>query len=166
MTRLSVNGNPLDFQLDPQVPLLWALRDGANLTGSKYACGTGECGACMVLVDGAATASCTLSLGECEGREVTTVEGLSIPSLHPVQQALLAEGAVQCGFCTPGIVVAAAALLARNADPAEEEIRSALTNLCRCGTYPRLVAAVQRAGRIMRGAEAPVTFQPAPALKT
>jgi isoquinoline 1-oxidoreductase alpha subunit len=166
MTRLSVNGNPLDFQLAPQVPLLWALRDGANLTGTKYGCGTGECGACMVLVDGVATPSCTLSLGECEGRAVTTVEGLSTPSLHPVQEALLAEGAIQCGFCTPGIVVAAAALLARNAAPGEDEIKSALTNLCRCGTYPRLVRAVQRAGAAMRGQAAPATPAPAAPLRT
>ena len=166
MTRLSVNGNPLDFQLDPQVPLLWALRDGANLTGAKYACGTGECGACMVLVDGTAAPSCTLSLGECEGRAIITVEGLSAPSLHPVQEALLAEGAIQCGFCTPGIVVAAAALLSRNAAPGEDEIKAALTNLCRCGVYPRLVRAVQRAGAAMRGTVAPAPAPPAPPLRT
>ena len=166
MTRLSVNGNPLDFQLDPQVPLLWALRDGANLTDTKYACGTGECGACMVLVDGTVKPSCTLSLGECEGRAITTVEGLSAPSLHPVQEALLAEGAIQCGFCTPGIVVAAAALLSRNAAPGEDEIKAALTNLCRCGVYPRLARAVQRAGAAMRGTVAPVSAPPAPPLRT
>lgn len=151
MTSLTVNGRALDFRMDPQVPLLWALRDGANLTGSKYGCGVGECGACTVLVDGAAVMSCMLSLAEAEGRSVTTIEGLGKPALHPMQQAMLDEGAIQCGFCTPGIVMAGAALLASNADPSEDTIKAALTNMCRCGVYPRLVRAVQRAGRIMRG---------------
>jgi len=154
MTSLTVNSHALDFQLDPQTPLLWALRDAANLTGTKYGCGTGECGACMVLIDGEAVASCTLTLAEAEGRSVTTIEGLSNDGSHPMQQAMLAEGAIQCGFCTPGIVIAGAALIARNADPAEGEIGAAIANICRCGTYPRLVRAVQRAGRIARGAEA------------
>ncbi len=153
MTSLTVNGQPLEFQIDPQTPLLWALRDGANLTGSKYGCGTGECGACMVLVDGEARASCTLLLADAEGLSVTTIEGLSRDGSHPMQLGMLAAGAVQCGFCTPGIVIAGAALLARNADPAEVDIKAALTNLCRCGTYPRLVRAVQHAGRIARGIE-------------
>ena len=163
MTSLTVNGHPLDFRMDPQVPLLWALRDGANLTGSKYGCGVGDCGACTVLVDGAAVMSCTLSLAQAEGRSVTTIEGLGKPGLHPMQQAMLDEGAIQCGFCTPGIVIAGAALLSSNADPGEEAIKAALTNLCRCGVYPRLVRAVQRAGRIMRGVDggAPPVAAPA-----
>ncbi len=165
MTSLTVNSQTLDFQIDPQTPLLWALRDGANLTGSKYGCGTGECGACMVLVDGVATASCTLLLGEAEGLSITTIEGLSKDGSHPMQLAMLAEGAVQCGFCTPGIVIAGAALLARNADPAEFDIKAALTNLCRCGTYPRLVRAVQHAGRIARGLEPVQKMEAVPALK-
>lgn len=165
MTSLTVNDRALDFQLDPQTPLLWALRDGANLTGTKYGCGTGECGACMVLVDGAAMPSCTLTLAEAEGRSVTTIEGLAPNGLHPVQQAMLAEGAIQCGFCTPGIVIAAAALIARNADPADGEVAAAITNICRCGTYPRLVKAVQRAGRIARGAEPPQPLGTTPALR-
>lgn len=166
MTSLTVNGHPLDFQMDPQTPLLWALRDGANLTGAKYGCGVGDCGACTVIVDGQATMACTLSLGESEGRTVTTVEGLSSPDgLHPMQQAMLAEGAIQCGFCTPGIVMAGAALLTRNADPSEQDILAALTNLCRCGTYPRLVRAVQRAGRIARGVEAPARPEAVPAMR-
>ncbi|MEO7248331.1 MAG: (2Fe-2S)-binding protein [Novosphingobium sp.] len=164
MTSLTVNGHALDFRMDPQVPLLWALRDGANLTGSKYGCGVGECGACTVLVDGTAVMSCTLSLAEAEGRSVTTIEGLGKDGLHPVQRAMLDEGAIQCGFCTPGIVMAAAALLASNADPSDDAIKAALTNLCRCGVYPRLVRGVQRAGRIMRGVDgSAVPFAPSPA---
>ncbi|MFM5931838.1 MAG: (2Fe-2S)-binding protein [Novosphingobium sp.] len=166
MTSLTVNGRALAFQMDPQTPLLWALRDGANLTGAKYACGEGICGACNVLIDGQAVASCSLSLAEAEGRSVTTIEGLTSDGSHPMQQAMIVEGAVQCGFCAPGIVLAGAALLARNADPDEAEIRAALTNLCPCGTYPRLVRAVQRAGRIARGVEAAPKAAPVPALKS
>lgn len=159
MTRLTVNDRPLEFRLDPATPLLWALRDGANLTGTKYGCGEGDCGACMVLIDGAALRSCLVTLAEAEGREVTTIEGLSVDRSHPVQQALVAEQAIQCGFCTPGIAIAAAALLARNSDPTPEDIIAAVPNLCRCGVYPRLVRAIQRAGRVMRRTE---TIQAAP----
>ena len=137
--------------MDPQTPLLWALRDASNLTGAKYGCGVGDCGACMVLVDGEALRSCMLSLAEAEGRYVVTIEGLSQGGSHPVQQALVAEQAIQCGFCTPGIVMSAAALLSRNANPDEAEIKAAIPNLCRCGVYPRLVRAVRRAGEAMRG---------------
>jgi isoquinoline 1-oxidoreductase alpha subunit len=140
--------------MDPQTPLLWALRDGANLTGAKYGCGVGDCGACTVIVDGEATHSCRLSLAAAEGREVTTIEGLSRDGSHPVQQALVGTQAIQCGFCTPGIVMSAAALLARNTDPSEAEMKAAITNLCRCGVYPRLVAAIRQAGAAMRGAPA------------
>jgi isoquinoline 1-oxidoreductase alpha subunit len=154
MPSLTVNDHPLDFRLDPQTPLLWALRDAANLTGTKYGCGTGDCGACMVLIDGEAMRSCMLSLAEAEGRFVTTIEALSKDRSHPVQQALVAEQAIQCGFCTPGIAISAAALLARNADPSEADIKAAIPNLCRCGVYPRLVRAIQRAGRVARGLEA------------
>ncbi len=151
MPRLTVNGQPVQFSMDPATPLLWALRDAANLTGTKYGCGVGDCGACMVLVDGQALRSCLITLAEAEGRFVTTIEGLSRDRSHPVQQAMVAEQAIQCGFCTPGIVMSAAALLQRNAAPEEAEIKAAIPNLCRCGVYPRLVQAVQRAGRIMRG---------------
>jgi isoquinoline 1-oxidoreductase alpha subunit len=153
MPRLTVNDRPVEFRMDPQTPLLWALRDAANLTGAKYGCGVGDCGACMVLVDGEALRSCLISLAEAEGRNVTTIEGLSPDRSHPVQQALVAEQAIQCGFCTPGIAIAAAALLARNADPSDDEIKAAVPNLCRCGVYPRLARAIQRAGRIMRKLE-------------
>src|SRR5438874_2266983 len=153
MPSLTVNARPLRFDLDPSMPLLWALRDAANLTGTKYGCGVGDCGACMVLIDGEPQRSCMISLAEAEGRSVTTIEGLSRDRSHPVQQALVAEQAIQCGFCTPGIAISAAALLARNADPGIDEIKAAIPNLCRCGVYPRLVRAIQRAGRAMRDLE-------------
>lgn len=163
MTRLTVNDRPVEFRMDPQTPLLWGLRSAANLTGTKYGCGSGDCGACMVLVDGAALRSCLITLGEAEGRVVTTIEGLSPDRSHPVQQALVAEQAIQCGFCTPGIAISAAALLARNADPTAEDIAAAVPNLCRCGVYPRLVRAIQRAGRVMRRLET-ISAAPAPGL--
>jgi isoquinoline 1-oxidoreductase alpha subunit len=153
MAILTVNNQPLEIKLEADTPLLWALRDAANLTGTKYGCGTGECGACMVIVDGQAMPSCTLSLGEAEGRSVTTIEGLSPDRNHPVQQAFVAEQAMQCGFCTPGLVMAAAALLTQNGDPTEADIKAAITNICRCGVYPRLFRTIQRAGRILRGVE-------------
>ncbi|KHK92525.1 (2Fe-2S)-binding protein [Novosphingobium malaysiense] len=150
MPRLTVNERPVEFDMDPQTPLLWALRDAANLTGTKYGCGVGDCGACMVMVDGTALRSCLITLAECEGRLVITIEGLSRDRSHPVQQAMVAEQAIQCGFCTPGIVMSGAALLSRNANPSEAEIKEAIPNLCRCGVYPRLVRAIQRAGAVRR----------------
>lgn len=153
MARMTVNERPLEFRLEPETPLLWALRDAANLTGTKYGCGNGDCGACMVLVDGAALRSCLVTIGEAEGRTITTIEGLSRDRSHPVQQALVAEQAIQCGFCTPGIAIATAALLQSNPSPGEEEIKAAIPNLCRCGVYPRLVRAIQRAARVARREE-------------
>lgn len=163
MPRLTVNQHPVEIDMDPQTPLLWALRDGANLTGTKYGCGVGDCGACTVMVDGTALRSCLITLAECEGRFVVTIEGLSPDRSHPVQQAMVAEQAIQCGFCTPGIVMSAAALLARNASPGEAEIRQAIGNLCRCGIHPRLVRAIQRAGAVTRREET-ISAAPAPGL--
>lgn len=165
MAILTVNNQPIEIKLESDTPLLWALRDAANLTGTKYGCGTGECGACMVIIDGQAMPSCTLSLGEAEGRTVVTIEGLSADRNHPVQQAFVAEQAMQCGFCTPGLVMAAAALLSHNTDPTEADIKAAITNICRCGVYPRLVRTIQRAGRIARGLEPGVPL-PVPATAT
>ncbi|HAU21469.1 MAG TPA: isoquinoline 1-oxidoreductase [Erythrobacter sp.] len=153
MPRMTVNDRPLEFDMDPQTPLLWALRDAANLTGTKYGCGNGDCGACMVIVDGAALRSCLITIAEAEGRFITTIEGLSRDRSHPVQQAMVAEQAIQCGYCTPGIVMAAAALIERSPNPSEDEIKEAVPNLCRCGVYPRLVRAIQRAGRVARRQE-------------
>jgi isoquinoline 1-oxidoreductase subunit alpha len=153
MTRFTVNERPVQYKMDPQTPLLWALREASNLTGTKFGCGTGDCGACMVDIDGEAIRSCLVTITEAEGRFVTTIEGLSRDRSHPVQQALVAAGAIQCGFCTPGIVMAAAALLKKNSTPSDAQIDEAITNLCRCGVYPRLRDAIRRAGRVMRREE-------------
>ena len=163
MPSLILNTQPVAFALEPEMPLLWALREGANLTGTKFGCGTGECGACLVLVDGEALPACVLTLGEAEGRSVTTIEGLAArgpgAARHPVIQALIDEQAIQCGFCTPGLVVAIAALVARNPRPSDAEVRAAITNICRCGVYPRLLRAVRR---VTGPVEAVVAAGPAP----
>ncbi len=154
MSRMTVNERPVEFDLDPRMPLLYALREAMNLTGTK-ACGGGtECsGACMVLVDGVALRSCAITLAEAEGRLITTIEGLSRDRSHPVQQAMVAQGAIQCGYCTPGIVIAAAALLQRNPAPSREEIDAAIPNICRCGVYPRLARVIEQAGRVAQRQE-------------
>ncbi len=149
--------------MEPDTPLLYALREAANLTGTK-SCGGGDCvGACMVLVDGAALRSCLITIAEAEGRFITTIEGLSRDRSHPVQQAMVAEQAIQCGYCTPGIVMAAAALIQRNPAPSRQEIEEAIPNMCRCGVYPRLVSAVQRAGRVTQRQES-ISAAPAPGI--
>ena len=161
MTRFTVNNQPVEYRLDPQTPLLWALRDASNLTGAKYGCGTGACGACTVDVDGHAVRSCRVSIASIEGSYVTTIEGLSRERTHPVQLAFIAGNVPQCGFCIPGIVMAAAILLRAVPDPSEDQVRAAITNICRCGIYPRLIDAIQRAGRAMRGEETiPAGFRP------
>jgi isoquinoline 1-oxidoreductase alpha subunit len=153
MTRLTVNNQPVAYRLDPATPLLWALRDASNLTGTKYGCGTGECGACTVDVDGRAVRACQVPIGTVEGTYVTTIEGLSHERNHPLQLAFIAANLPQCGFCIPGMIMAAAALLKKDADPSEATIRAGIDNLCRCGVYPRLIEAIQRAGRALRGEE-------------
>ena len=151
MTRFTVNGQPVHYRMDPQTPLLWALRDASNLTGTKYGCGVGDCGACTVHIDGAAVRSCQVSIAQLEGSFVTTIESLSSGRAHPVQQAFVAEQVPQCGFCIPGMIMAAAALLDKNAQPTDADIDMAMTNLCRCGIYPRLRIAIHRAARIKAG---------------
>ena len=126
MTKFTVNDRPVQYRLDPATPLLWALRDASNLTGTKYGCGNGDCGACMVVVDGEAIRSCLVSIAEVEGRYVTTIEALSRDRSHPVQQAFVAEQAVQCGFCTSGMIIAASVLLRKNSDPSDADIDSAI----------------------------------------
>jgi isoquinoline 1-oxidoreductase alpha subunit len=161
MTRFTVNNQPVEYRLDPDTPLLWALRDASNLTGTKYGCGTGHCGACIVDVDGRAVPSCRMTIAEAEGTYVTTIEGLSRERNHPLQLAFIAGNVSQCGYCIPGFIMAASVLLRKDPDPSEEAIRAALTNLCRCGIYPRVVEAVQRAGRALRGEEViPVGVRP------
>ncbi len=153
MTKFTVNDRPVQYRMDPQTPLLWALRDASNLTGTKYGCGTGDCGACTVDIDGEAVRSCQISIAQAEGRFVTTIEALSPDRGHPVQQAFAADNVSQCGYCIPGMIIAASVLLRRTNDPSDEEIDMAITNICRCGIYPRLRGAIKRAGRIMRGEE-------------
>ncbi len=165
MPRMTVNDRPIEFDMDPDTPLLYALREAANLTGTK-SCGGGSCvGACMVLVDGAALRSCLITIAEAEGRFITTIEGLSRDRSHPVQQAMVAEQAIQCGYCTPGIVIAAAALIQRNPAPSKQEIEAAIPNICRCGVYPRLIRAVERAGRVVRRQES-ISAAPAPGISS
>ena len=163
MPRMTVNERPVEYLLDGDTPLLVALREASNLTGTKNGCGKGDCGSCMVLVDGSALRSCLITIDEAEGRFITTIEGLSRDRSHPVQQALVAEQAIQCGFCTPGIAIAAAALLDRNAGPSEAEIREAIPNLCPCGVQPRLVRAIQRAAAVTRREER-ISAAPAPGI--
>src|SRR5438105_13329122 len=147
--ELEVNGIRKSVSADPDTPLLYALRNDLELVGSRFGCGSGQCGACFVLVDGRAMASCDLPVSFAVGKKVTTVEGLGTDGeLHPVQKALIAEQAAQCGYCMSGISIAAAALLAANKRPTEAEVRQALDkNLCRCGSHNRVVKAVMRAAR-------------------
>ncbi|MCW3837882.1 (2Fe-2S)-binding protein [Sphingomonas canadensis] len=154
MTRFTVNNQPVEYKLDPQTPLLWALRDASNLTGTKYGCGTGDCGACTVDVDGSARLACREPIGGLEGTFITTIEGLSSDRSHPVQEALIAGNVPQCGYCIPGVVMAASVLLRTNRNPSEDDIKAAIPNICRCGIYPRLLDAIELAARIARG-EAP-----------
>jgi nicotinate dehydrogenase subunit A len=147
---LVVNGTRRRLEADPQRSLLSVLREDLDLTGAKYGCGEGQCGACTVLIDGQPTRSCLTKLGPLAGKAVTTIEGLETGGqLHPLQQAFLDAGAMQCGFCTPGMIMAGAGLLRRNPDPEEPEIRKALEgNVCRCGTYTRILDAVRAAAAI------------------
>jgi isoquinoline 1-oxidoreductase subunit alpha len=163
MSSFTVNGQPVHYRMDPATPLLWALRDAQNLTGTKFGCGTGHCGACMVHVDGNAVRSCRVPISALEGSFVTTIEGLSRDRSHPIQQAFIADMVVQCGYCIPGVIMAAAALIDRNDSPTDEQIDAAITNICRCGIYPRLRDSIRRAIRIKTGREE-VTGAPAPGI--
>ena len=146
MTRMIVNGEPLEYKLDPETPLLWALREASNLTGTKYGCDSQDCGACTVIIDGRAVMSCGVVLGTLEGAAVTTIEGLSNAHSHPVQQAWLAEQVTLCGYCEPGFIMAIAAMLEASPSPSDEQI-AALPNICRCGAYPRIRKAIARAAQ-------------------
>ena len=147
--ELSINGQTRtldDAAVDPAMPLLWALRDGLHLTGTKFGCGIAACGACTVHVDGQATRSCVTPLSSVQGKSVATIEALGSPDHpHAVQLAWLAEQVPQCGYCQSGMLMAAAALLEKNRRPTDADIDAAMTNLCRCGTYPRVRAAIKRA---------------------
>jgi len=151
ITELQINGKPYKIDAAPDTSLLSVLRDQLDLTGSKYGCGEGQCGACTVLIDGNPRHSCTVTVGTVGQRQITTIEGLEHDGkLHPLQQAFLDEGAMQCAYCTSGMIMTGVSLLKTNADPTEAQIAEFMEgNICRCGTYPRIVAAVRRAAGTM-----------------
>ena len=143
LMKLTVNEVEYDFEVDEDTPLLWVLRDTLGMTGTKFACGVAQCGACSVMVDGELQRSCTLPISALEGRSVSTVEGLSRDNSHPVQQAWIAEDVPQCGYCQSGQIMAAAALIADKPSASSEDVDNAMSgNICRCGCYPRIKAAI------------------------
>ena len=148
---ITVNDTPHEVDVDPDTPLLWVLREELGLTGTKYSCGIAACGACTVHVDGQAQRSCLFPIEAVGEAPVITIEGLSPDRSHPVQQAWLEIDVPQCGYCQPGQIMAAAALLEEEPNPTDDHIKQAMTNLCRCGTYPRILAAVKRAAELKRG---------------
>jgi aerobic-type carbon monoxide dehydrogenase small subunit (CoxS/CutS family) len=151
MVSITVNGKPYQLDVEDETPLLWVLRDEIGLTGTKYGCGIAQCGACTVHVNGEAMRSCSVPIGTIDGAAVTTIEGLSADSSHPVQRAWLEHDVPQCGYCQSGQIMAVAALLETNAKPSDAEINDAITNICRCGTYERIRMAVHRASEIKAG---------------
>lgn len=150
--ELDVNHKPVSVDCDPATPLLWVLRDHLNLTGTKFGCGVAACGACTVHVDGAAVRSCVLPVAAVAGKHITTIEGLAGGGgkRHALQQAWIDEQVPQCGYCQSGMLMAAADLLAQCPDPTDADIDAAMTNICRCGTYPRMRAAIKRAAKALR----------------
>jgi isoquinoline 1-oxidoreductase alpha subunit len=155
MARLTVNGVVREVDAEPDTPLLWVIREQIGLTGTKYGCGIAQCGACTVHVDGAAVRACSLPLSAIEpGQKIVTIEGLAPGADHPVQRAWAQLDVPQCGFCQPGMIMASAALLAQTPNPSEQQIRAEITNICRCGTYNRVLAGIKLAaegGRSGRG---------------
>ncbi len=148
MTNFTVNGQPIEVDANPNTPLLWVIREHLKFTGTKFGCGVGQCGACTVHVNGTATYSCLTPLSAVEGSEITTIEGLSPNSDHPLQKAWIAEEVPQCGYCQSGQIMRAANLLETTPNPTREEIVAHMsTNICRCGTYSRIIRAIQRAAR-------------------
>ena len=147
---LHINGQLRDIDADPQTPLLWVLRDHLGMTGTKFGCGIGQCGACTIHFNGVATRSCLVPLAAAVNAQLTTIEGLAENSSHPLQQAWIAHNVPQCGYCQAGMLMAAAALLKENSNPSDEQIDAAITNICRCGTYPRIRAAIHKAAAQVR----------------
>ena len=152
MIKLQVNGKPVQVDTEPEMPLLWVLRDELGLTGTKYGCGIAACGACTVHLDGVPLRSCAVPVSAVEGKGVTTIEGLSPDGSHPVQKAWVELQVPQCGYCQSGMIMAAVALLRDNPRPSDADIDAAMTNLCRCGTYVRVRAAIHSAARAGRPA--------------
>ena len=151
MITLTVNGRRHELDVEPETPLLWVIRDEIGLTGTKYGCGIAQCGACTVHLDGRAVRSCSMQVGDVGTQSITTIEGLAPERRHPVQQAWIAEDVPQCGYCQSGQIMAAAAFLATTPNPTDADIDAELTNICRCGTYPRIRAAVHRAAALIKG---------------
>ena len=151
MVNFTVNGERRSLDVEPDAPLLWVIRDELGLTGTKFGCGIAQCGACTVHVDGVAQRTCVLPVSAVEGKSVTTIEGLAQGLRHPVQQAWLAEDVPQCGYCQSGQIMAAAAFLAKHPQPTDADIDAGITNLCRCGTYPRIRKAIHRAAALAGG---------------
>ncbi len=147
MITFSVNGQARSVDVDPATPVLWVLRDTLGLTGTKFGCGVALCGACTVHVDGQATRSCVLPVSAVQGKQITTIEGLSATGLHPVQQAWIAHDVPQCGYCQSGVIMAVAALLTTKPRPTDADIDTAITNICRCGTYARIRQAIHAAAK-------------------
>jgi len=145
MTKLTVNGQTHEFEVEPDTPLLWVIRDTLGLTGTKFGCGVAACGACTVLVGDTPTRSCSVQAADFDGQSITTIEGLSTDRGHPVQRAWIAEQVPQCGYCQSGMILAAVALLKAKPKPSDGDIDEAMTNICRCGTYGRIRAAIHRA---------------------
>lgn len=143
MANLTINGKTITLDVEPDTPLLWAIRENAGLTGTKYGCGIAQCGACTVHMDGVATRSCGISVAEAQGKKITTIEGLASGStLHKVQQAWIAKDVPQCGYCQSGMIMAVAALLNEKPKPTDADIDEAITNICRCGTFQQVREAI------------------------
>ena len=142
MLKLNINGHARSVDVEPEMPLLWVLRGELNMAGTKYGCGVGLCGACTVLVNGEATRSCSMPVSEAVGKKIVTIEGLSEKGLHPVQKAWIENEVPQCGYCQSGMMMATAALLAKNPKPSDADIDAGITNLCRCGSYARVRKAI------------------------
>ena len=152
MLKLDINGNSRELDMDPDTPLLWTIRDGLQLTGTKYGCGIAQCGACIVLVDGQPVRSCITPVSSVADSKITTIEGLSADRSHPVQQAWIEEEVPQCGYCQSGQILAATALLNSNPQPTDADIDDAMQDvLCRCGTYPRIRKAIKKAASSIKG---------------
>jgi isoquinoline 1-oxidoreductase alpha subunit len=151
MINLTVNGQKHTLDLEPETPLLWVLRDELGLTGTKFGCGIAQCGACSVHLNGNVIRSCQLQIGDLDGATVLTIEGLSPDGSHPVQRAWIEHDVPQCGYCQSGQIMAAVALLQQTPKPSDSDIDNAITNICRCGTYPRIRAAIHRATELTKG---------------
>ena len=153
MTKFTINGDDVSVDLEDDTPLLWVIRDTLGLTGTKFGCGIAQCGACTVHMNGEAVRSCTIPVSDAEGASITTIEGLSEDASHPVQRAWVIEQVPQCGYCQSGMIMAAVALLKNTPNPQDEDVDAGLTNICRCGTYPRIRRAIKTAAALGAGDE-------------